>query len=97
MLPEVSKECPPDCPICLGAKCQLCGELRVGGCPHDILERHNGMEPLPSTDKRPTKELEPLLSGKITIELDDGEQLAQFLEMFARAVRAKRKITLLVE
>lgn len=81
----------------MGMKCQLCGELRVGGCPHDILERHNGMEPLPSTDKRPTKELEPMLAGRITIDLEDSDQAAMFLEMCARAIRAKRRITITVE
>lgn len=51
----------------------------------------------PSRSRTPTQPLPPVVSGRITIELADGDDLAAFFEMLARIVRTKRTVTIVVE
>ena len=48
--------------------------------------------PLPST-----RQMLPLLAGRIEIDLEDAEAAAAFLELIARVLREKRRLVIMVE
>ncbi len=51
-----------------------------------------GRAPTPATKRMPA-----VLIGRIEIDLDQGEDTAQFLELVARIVRERKRIVLIVE
>ena len=51
----------------------------------------------PVQDRTPTRPMLPSLSGRIEIELADGDAVARFLELVANVARAKGRIVVIVE
>ncbi len=53
---------------------------------------------VPSVDKRPTDEMRPMRGElRMTLDLENPEAVAQFLEAVATSIRTKRRITLVIE
>lgn len=93
--------CPGEnCVFCTGERCAVCmrdprSSSASWVCTHDAVERHSGTNAI--TEGRVTTPQEPLLAGKIVVELEDADGAAKFLELVAKVIRLRKRIVLIVE
>lgn len=93
--------------MCTGDVCHACTAARrdgatVGKCVHDPEERHRAMPALSlpydlEPSRVPTRPMPPVLAGTCELDLADGEQAAQFLELVARVIRSKGRLRITIE
>lgn len=48
-------------------------------------------------DRAPTKPMLPVKGARVEIDLEDADSAAAFLEMVARIIRERRRVTIVVE
>lgn len=93
--------------MCQRVLCMACAQpdhRPLPGCEHGRLERHEGAPAELRFDEgddfskseTPTKPLPALLGGAIDVDLAETEAAAEFLEMVARLIRAKKKLRIMI-
>ena len=94
----MSAACPgPGCSFCVKTSCNVCRRDFTGArCDHTHAERHARISPM-DPDRVNTERVEAMIGGRIEVDLADGDNAAEFLELVAKIIRAKKRIVMVVE